>query len=133
MAMQLAGLHDALRPAADWCLKVAEMNGIPVTITSVVRGWAEQTKLRTQYETCLARGQTVSPSNPDPKCHYPANQPGDSAHNFGFAWDSWTPEEYMPDWIKIREMAGFTVPANDHVHAELPNWRAFKQYSKIYR
>lgn len=132
MAIALSGLHEALRPAAEWCLKVADLNGIPVTITSVVRGWAEQTRLRAQYEGCLARGEEISPANPDARCHYPANQPGDSAHNYGLAWDSWTPAEHMADWITIREMAGFRVPENDHVHAELPNWRAYRDAVKIY-
>lgn len=133
MSMNLAGLHPGLRPAAEWCLKAADLNKIPVTLTSVVRGWAEQTRLRAQYEACLARGETISPDNPDDRCHYPANQPGDSAHNFGFAWDSWVPPEHRAAWKQIREMAGFRVPENDLVHAELPDWRNYRQYVTIYR
>ena len=58
-------------------------------------------------------------------CKYPANQPGDSAHNYGLAWDSYVPEEEMPLWVRIREYCGFAVPVNDEVHAELPDWREY--------
>lgn len=132
MPIALSGLHAALRPAAEWCLKVADLNDIPVTVTSVVRGWAEQTRLRDQYEQCLARGENISPANADARCHYPANQPGDSAHNYGLAWDSWVPPEHMQTWKQIREMVGFRVPENDLVHAELPNWRAYKAVVQVY-
>jgi hypothetical protein len=122
--MQLAGLHTAVRPYAEWCMAVANYFGIPVTVTSVTRSWEEQVKLRAQYEACLARGEKISPDNPNSQCRYPANRPGDSAHNFGLAWDSWVPSEYQSSWDYIRRYAGFTVPENDKIHAEVPEWRA---------
>ena len=132
MSMNLSGLHPGLRPAAEWCLKAAALNGIPVTITSVVRGWAEQTRLRQQYEGCLTRGTTISPDSSDARCHFPANAPGDSAHNYGLAWDAWVPPEHRANWKYIRELVGFRVPENDFVHAELPDWRNYKSFVKPY-
>jgi hypothetical protein len=58
-------------------------------------------------------------------CAWPANRAGDSGHNYGLAWDSWVPDELMPDWIAWRRWQGWTVPPNDVIHAELPNWRAY--------
>lgn len=123
--LQLRGLDPEVRARAELCMQWAQAYKIPVTITSTSRTWAEQTKLRAQYESCLASGQTVSPGNPNPACRYPANRPGDSAHNFGLAWDSWVPEPYWPAWTELREYAGFHVPPHDRVHAEVPSWRNF--------
>lgn len=128
--MQLAGLLPEVRERAELALEWARILGIPVTITSVTRGWAEQTKLRERYESCLARGEKVFPGNPNPGCRYPANRPGDSAHNFGLAWDSWVPDGPWREgwsnwdaWTYLRQWAGFTVPVHDRVHAEVPEWR----------
>ena len=119
------GLHPALRPYAEWALSIAEDAGIPVTVTSVKRDWAKQTALRANYEACVARG--VFPSSlslsPGMTCKYPANRPGDSAHNFGLAWDSWVPPEYQADWNAIRRWIGWRVPENDLIHAEFSGWR----------
>lgn len=130
MTIQLAGLVEEVRERAELCMEVARLYKIPVTITSVTRSWAEQTKLRQRYEQCVAAGEPISPANPNPACRYPANQPGDSAHNFGLAWDSWVPEgewqpgwSYWAAWTVIRKWAGFIVPDKDRVHAEVPNWR----------
>lgn len=58
---------------------------------------------------------------------YPVNRPGDSAHNYGLAFDSsFAPKEkakWMPTWIAVRQSVGFRVPENDPVHAEYPYWR----------
>lgn len=130
--MQLAGLGQEVRERAELALEWARVLKIPVTITSVSRSWAEQTALRERYEACLARGETVSPANPNAACRYPANRPGDSAHNFGLAWDSWVPDgewregwSYWAAWTYLRRWAGFTVPDTDRVHAEVPEWRKF--------
>lgn len=123
MSVQLRGLDPEVRDRAQLALDWAAYYRIPVTITSVVRTWAEQTKLRDQYERCLASGATISPTNPNPACRYPANRPGDSAHNFGLAFDSWVPDGYWEAWTFLREFAGFHVPGNDRVHAEVPSWR----------
>lgn len=132
MTLALTGLEPQVRERAELALDWAAYFKIPVTITSVTRTWSEQTKLRQRYESCLAAGETVSKSNPNAACRYPANEPGDSAHNFGLAWDSWVPDgewqpgvSYWEAWIYLRRWAGFTVPDNDRVHAEVPQWRSF--------
>lgn len=131
MSIDFAGMHPELRPYAEYCLKLARINGLHVTVTSVQRGWAEQTQLRARYERCLALYGRTGPDLPQ-ACHYPANAPGDSAHQpwgggdgrFGaLAFDSSVPESEQATWDAIRRYVGFRVPANDHVHAELPNWR----------
>jgi hypothetical protein len=125
MTVQLAGLDPQVRAAAERALSWAKYYQIPVTVTSGYRSWAEQTRLRKQYEDCLAAGEKVYPGNPNPACRYPANEPGDSAHNYRWAWDSWVPPEYQWAWTYLRQMAGFTVPQNDPIHAEVPNWRQY--------
>lgn len=86
------------------------------TITSTYRSLAEQAALRKEYEEGLRTGRPRK---------WPANKPGDSAHNYGLAVDSWVPDEWMDLWAAYRRAAGFTVPANDIIHAEVPNWRDF--------
>jgi D-alanyl-D-alanine carboxypeptidase len=119
------GLADWLQPYADWCLQEARAEGLTITVTSVNRDFQTQARLRRQYEACLARGERVWPGNPDPRCRYPANRPGDSAHEQGLAFDSSAPPAQMDRWIEIRRAAGWIVPAADPIHAEVPNWRAW--------
>jgi hypothetical protein len=126
MTISLRGLDPHIRDAAQWSLDVAAYYKVPVTVTSANRPWAQQEQLRHRYEGCLARGERVYPENPDEGCRFPANEPGDSAHNYGLAWDSWVPEEFRPWWQAVREYAGFRVPSNDWVHAEYPDWRTWK-------
>jgi len=120
--MKLLGLDKDVRDAAKWSLKWAKYYGVPVTVTSGKRSWANQVKLRRNYENCLATGQFGKTRG----CMFPANRPGDSAHNFGWAWDSVTPREYQPWWDHVRSLAGFSVPPNDRIHAEVPNWRNYR-------
>lgn len=125
MALSVHGLHPDLRARAEWCLKVASQAGIPVTVTSVKRTWANQVKLYENFQQCRRRGLYPSAASLSPgmSCKYPANPPGESAHEFGLAWDSWVPATHQDDWDAIRRYAGFRVPENDRIHAELPNWR----------
>jgi LAS superfamily LD-carboxypeptidase LdcB len=125
VSIALRGLAPEVRARAELALSWAKRYGLTVTITSCYRSWAEQTTLRAQYEKCLARGETVHPGNANPACRYPANKPGDSAHNFGLAWDSHVPAEQQWTWDYLRTAAGFRVPDNDRIHAEVPNWRHF--------
>jgi len=120
--MKLGGLDRDVREAARWSLKWADYYGVPVTVTSGKRSWAKQTKLRRNYEKCLKRGEFGKTA----RCMFPANRPGDSAHNFGWAWDSTTSPEYQPWWDHVRGLAGFSVPPNDRIHAEVPNWRNYR-------
>lgn len=110
MSIQLRGLHPVVREAAEGAVRYAEYYGIPVTITSGYRSWQEQAALRAKWE----RGES----------RYPANEPGDSSHNWGLGWDSWVPDQYWPAWHAIRRAIGFTIyPDRDRVHAEYPEWR----------
>lgn len=120
--LKLAGLDREVRAAAEWCLEWAEYYGVPVTVTSGHRSWAAQEKLYRNYQQCLATGQYGR----TPDCQYPANAPGDSAHNYGWAFDSWTPPQYRQWWSYLRQYAGFRVPSNDWIHAEVPNWRQYR-------
>ncbi|HEU4544391.1 MAG TPA: hypothetical protein VFR23_24885 [Jiangellaceae bacterium] len=124
MSLKTRGLDRSIRPAADYALAVAAHYGIPVTVTSGKRSWAEQVRLRKQFESCLARGERVHPGNPNAACRWPANRPGDSSHNYGLAFDSWVPDQYWPAWNYIRRAVGFAVPEHDRIHAEYPQWRS---------
>jgi len=125
VSIHLRGLDPAVRQRAELALSWAEAYGIPVTVTSGYRSWAEQTKLRQQFESCISRGEVISSSNSNPACRYPANEPGDSSHNYRWAWDSWVPAEWIPAWVWLRRYAGFTVPDHDMIHAEVPEWRSY--------
>lgn len=125
MSFALRTLHPQLIPYADYCLDWARYLGIEVTVTSVLRDSVKQAELRRQYEACLARGERVWPGNPNPACRYPANHPGDSAHEYGLAWDSTCDAVHLADWIGIRRAVGWQVPDNDPIHAELPRWRDY--------
>jgi len=109
--IQLRGLDSRVRPQAELAHELARGVGIDPTVTSTYRSWEEQTRLRATYE----RGES----------RFPANRPGDSAHNYGWAWDSVVPEHQQAEWNQIRESVGFRVPPNDLIHAELPEWRQY--------
>jgi len=110
--MQLRGLDSRVRPYAEWAFEIARYYGIDPTITSVYRSWSEQTKLRQRWE----RGESA----------YPANRPGDSAHNYGWAFDAVVPAEQQGLWDQIRAYVGFEVLPNDIIHAQVPNWRQYR-------
>lgn len=123
MTIGLAGLVPEVRERAELALAWARYYGLDPEVTSTYRTWAEQSRLYGQYQTCLAAGETVSPDNPKAACHYPANPPGQSAHNYGLAWDSVVEDHEWWTWTYLREAAGFYCPPNDRIHAEVPNWR----------
>lgn len=118
---KLLGLEPDIKANAEWCLSVADYYGVPVTVVSGKRTSTEQRRLYRNYQECVARGEFGRSA----RCRYPANPPGESAHEFGLAWDSTVPAPYMPWWIEVRRMAGFHVIVGDEPHAELPNWRAY--------
>ena len=111
MAISLRGLDPAVRERAELALRIAVHFGIPTSVTSTFRSWAEQQALRDRFLEGRSR--------------FPANAPGDSAHNFGLAWDSTTEPEFQADWDYIRWWVGFDIFPNDIVHAEVPGWRQF--------
>jgi hypothetical protein len=108
-------------------MRIAQAYGLSPIITSVYRNLDLQAKLRLNYEHCLASHRFPSDTSYGPglSCRWPANQPGDSAHNFGWAWDSYVPPAQMDLWKEIREYVGWRVPDNDPIHAELPDWREY--------
>lgn len=114
----LRGMHTELRPYAEYALAVAEYFNVPVRVASVYRTWNEQSALYNRYQACRAAGLY-----PSPECPYPANAPGDSAHNYGLAWDSVVDEQYEQWWKEVRRMIGWQVYDHDAPHAELPGWR----------
>lgn len=108
---RLKGLEPQVRERAELALDWADFFGIPVTITSGLRTFEEQARLRSNWEAGLSR--------------WPANRPGDSSHNFGLAFDSDVSDADLADWTIIREWLGFRVPGVDVIHAEVPGWRRF--------
>jgi len=118
---RLLTLDRSIKPAAEWALGWADYYGVPVTVVSGRRSLDTQARLRRNFEQCVATGRFPSP----PDCKFPANRPGESAHNFGLAFDSSVPDRFMPWWMHVRRLAGFHVLDNDAPHAEHPNWRDF--------
>lgn len=107
----LAGLHPQVQEAAEWAISWADFYDVPVEITSGFRSLQRQAELRRAWEAGRSR--------------FPANRPGDSSHNFGFAFDSTVPAWAQAWWTHVRELAGFEVLPNDIIHAQVPNWRDF--------
>ena len=105
-------MDSGLRSAAEYTFQLAQYYGVAPTVTSVFRGWAQQQRLRERWEAGLSR--------------WPANRPGDSAHNYGWAFDSVVPEPQQPYWDAIRRYVGWRVPEHDYIHAELPEWRQYR-------
>ena len=105
----LLQLHPLVRDAAIRALRRAQEAGIPVTITSGYRDLDTQEKLRKEW--MAGRSQ------------WPANRPGESAHNYALAFDSSVHPRYQSQWNKIRREEGFIIPPNDRIHAEYPQWR----------
>ena len=123
----LRGLHADLKPYAQYAYDLARYYGLTPQVTSVYRGMAQQARLRSNWEECQARGLYPSDASLGYglSCKWPANRAGDSGHNYGLAWDSWVPPDQMADWVAIREWVGWTIPPNDQIHAELPDWRTY--------
>lgn len=106
-------MYEDLRPYAEYAHAIANYYGINPVVTSVLRTWEDQQRLRDRWEAGKSR--------------FPANRPGDSSHNYGLSWDSWVEEKDRPMWQAIREWVGFRVPSNDWIHAEVPEWRQIVQ------
>lgn len=108
---ELSGLHPQVRARADAVLAWAAFYGVPVRVVSGFRTLQEQRRLRSDWLAGLSK--------------LPANRPGDSAHNFGLAFDSSVQPKYQDWYTALRQWAGFCVPANDVPHAEVCGWRQF--------
>lgn len=119
MSIELRGLHEGLRPWAEYALALGRYYGVNPRVTSVRRSWAQQQQLYDRYRASVAAGTYRKPGG----VQYPAAPPGRSAHAWGLAWDSVVPREQLALWTRIREHAGFRVLSNDVIHAEFPRWR----------
>lgn len=122
--IQLAGLDPEIREYAEAAVASARHYGIPVRVTSTRRTWAEQTELRRNWDKCVAEGHAYS-TDPALHCRYPANKPGESAHNYGLAWDSVVAPEHQSAWNAIRMWHGWQVLENDLIHAQVRGWKTF--------
>ena len=118
----LRGLDARLRPYAEYAHAIAAHYGVIPRVASVRRTWSEQQRLYSRYALAVQQGRFPSPAVP-----YPANAPGDSAHQFGLAWDSQVAPQFQQWWKDVRRWVGFTVYDHDAPHAELPGWRAVVQ------
>jgi len=131
----LGSLHPEVRQRVEWLLRVAQLNGIPVKITSTGRSSGEQARLRANWETCVARGLFPSSASLAPgfSCRYPANRPGDSSHEWGAAFDSAVPPQWQDVWTQLRQLAGFSVldENGDPIHAEVPGWRTLRDAGRL--
>jgi len=107
---KLAGLHPQVREAVDFTLRIADHYKVPITVTSGFRSWSDQAKLYRLYRAGLSK--------------WPANQPGDSSHNFGLSFDSTTEPRYQSWWNAVRRYVGFEVLENDIIHAQVRDWRS---------
>ncbi len=112
MAIALRGLHPQVRQRAELALQWAEHFRIPVRVTSTFRTWVDQAELRRRW---------LSGQSP-----FFAREPGNSSHNFGFAWDSVVALEHQDLWNRIRQHVGFAVGrGREQIHAAVPQWRRF--------
>ena len=125
MSQSLDDLAPGVRERAYLTLAYARDHGIDVQVTSTRRTRAEQAALRERYEQAIANGTFGQPGSVE----YPANRAGDSAHQYGLAFDSVPVRpDHADDWIEVRKSFGWRVPYNDPVHAELPAWREAVRY-----
>jgi LAS superfamily LD-carboxypeptidase LdcB len=120
--MRFPGLNPGLLEAAEAAVKLANEYRLQPTVTSVYRTIVSQQQLWQTRQRCLGGDRIACQQQP-----YPVNRPGDSAHNWGLAFDSWVPANQMQLWTAIRRAIGWQVPENDLIHAELPNWRSYVQ------
>jgi D-alanyl-D-alanine carboxypeptidase len=120
LGKSVSAMQPGVADYAAYTIQQAEAYIGPITVTSVNRSFQKQTELRNAYEAAIADGTFGQPGG----LQYPANAPGDSAHQYGLAFDSVPDDPAQTDnWIAIRKYFGWRVPDNDAVHAELPNWR----------
>ncbi len=117
MSISLRGLEPEVRRRAQLTLDWASRFGISPIVISGYRTFAEQERLYRRYLAGLSA--------------FPANPPGNSAHEFRMAFDSVLPPAIraLPGatdwWVAVRQFYGFRVPRNDHPHAAVPDWRSF--------
>jgi len=111
VSIHLRGLRPAVRSYAEHTLAWARYYDIPVQVTSTLRSWTDQQALYDRYLAGESR--------------WPANPPGQSAHNYGLAWDSVSSPDRQADWNWLRRALGWHVPESDEIHAAVPEWRRY--------
>lgn len=124
----LTVLHPLFRPKAEEFVQAANAAGLDVLVYCTVRTMQEQADLYAQGRT--KPGKVVTRA-----------RPGESAHNFGLAFDGapliggkidWDPEN--PIWTRYGkvatdiglEWAGNWVEFKEYPHIQLPNWEQYK-------
>lgn len=133
---KLAGVQPYVAEWAEYTLRVMQLQtggrlnsegtvtgGVRPVVTSGYRDLEHQRQLRDLW---IRSGRNPYPVRFSGQTVYPANAPGDSAHNWGLAWDSYVPEQHMPLWRAVRKYVGWVLsepPGKDDVHAEWPQWR----------
>lgn len=110
--LQLAGLDTRLREHAERTVEYARQLGVAPVVTSTRRSASEQARLYANWKAGLNK--------------YPVAPVGQSAHQYGVAWDSVVPPEQQALWNAVRRAFGWYVPEGDLVHAEFPNWTAYR-------
>lgn len=108
--LSLRGLERTTRERAERAFREARHIGLSPIVTSVNRTCEEQARL---YKRFL-----------EGRSDWPAARPGESAHQYGLAFDSWIDgDERMDAWTSIRRLSGLEVLSHDIIHAQWPNWR----------
>lgn len=109
--LQVNGLDSRLREHAEQTFAYAFALGLHPVVTSVRRSEQEQRRLYQAYVSGKAK--------------YPAAPPGNSAHQWGVAFDSVVPAEELAAWTAVRRAFGWLAPDSDTVHAEWPGWQSY--------
>ena len=120
----LRGLHPFLRQGAEDAMAWAHAYGVAPVITSVRRTWNEQSALYDAHLKCKREGRYPHGAG----CHYPANPPGWSGHQYGLAFDSTVPGHADSWWRDVRQAFGFRVPTHDRIHAEHPETERYVRF-----
>ena len=110
----LLDLVPEMQPAATQLYNICVQAGANPTITSTLRTYAEQAAL---YDDYIAG-----------RSKYPADKPGTSAHEFGYAFDMsmpWPGDEVQAGQVWVG-WGGVYGGARDPVHFEFGGWRTLR-------
>lgn len=106
--LSMSGMDPRLRQHAEDTIAYAQRQGLRVNVVSVRRSEAEQRKLYENWKAGINR--------------WPAEPPGQSAHQYGVAFDATVPPGQQEAWNWVRSAFGWRIYGNDPPHAEYPNW-----------
>lgn len=106
----MRGLNPAIQPYAETLIAWAASVGFVPRVTSILRTYAQQSKLYNEYLAKLARGVPTLPAAP----------PGKSRHEYGLAWDMvCSTSEQLAYLGAIWNSWGGHWSASDPVHFEV--------------